>query len=83
MGTNNTCNNNVAFHNSNDEHNVSSTVHNKYIMIFRQKKVAVINPDWYFDLPEGFLWPRIIIKFTYITKLITKFLLNVLGNPYL
>ena len=25
-------------------------------MIFQQKKVTVINKDWYFDLFEGFLW---------------------------
>ena len=56
MGTNNTCNNNVAFNNGNAKHNVSSVVQNKYIMIFQQKKVAVINTDWYFDLPEGLLW---------------------------
>ena len=25
-------------------------------MIFQQKKVTVINKDWYFDFFEGFLW---------------------------
>ena len=25
-------------------------------MIFQQKKVTVINNDWYFDLFDGFLW---------------------------
>ena len=56
MGTNNTRNSNVAFNNGNDEHNLSSAIHNQYIMIFQQKKVAVINTDWYFDSLEGFLW---------------------------
>ena len=54
MDTNITDNNDAALTNCSNKHNVSGTVHNQYIMIFEQKKIAIISTNWYFDLLEGF-----------------------------
>ena len=65
MCTNNVYNNNAAFNNGDDKHNVSSTVHNQHMLIFQQKRLAIVNTDWYFDMLGGFLWPNGMDRVTY------------------
>ena len=56
MGTDNAHSNNVAFNHASNKQNVSSTVHNKCILIFQQKRVVIMNTNRYLILLEGFSW---------------------------